>query len=67
MPEGCDLCRTIIKYAERKCERFLTDREFTRFERVLDEAATGAGHRRIAALRLLMLTGCRQNETLTLR
>ena len=39
-PKGCNPCRSIIKYPERNRERFLTDREFTRLGRVLDEAET---------------------------
>ena len=68
-------CRAIRKYRERHRERFLSEEEFRRLGRVLDEveAETGEGRgRRIgasvaAALRLLMLTGCRRNEILTLR
>ena len=62
-------CRSAPKYRTRRRERFLTDAEFQRLGRVLDEMeAEGrispyAG----AALRLLMLTGCRRNEILTLR
>ena len=62
-------CRSVPKYRTRRRERFLTDAEFQRLGRVLDEMeAEGrispyAG----AALRLLMLTGCRRNEILTLR
>ncbi len=62
-------CRSAPKYRTRRRERFLTDAEFQRLGRVLDEMeAEGrlspyAG----AALRLLMLTGCWRNEILTLR
>ena len=69
VPEGCNPCRSVVKYPARKRERFLTDGEFTRLGEVLDEAeargeASGAA---VAAIRLLMLTGCRKNEILTLR
>ena len=62
-------CRSVPRYRTRRRERFLTDAEFQRLGRVLDEME---GERRIsphaaAALRLLMLTGCRRNEILTLR
>ena len=69
VPEGANPCRSIIKYPQRKRERFLTDPEFDRLGRVLEEAETkgGASVSAIAALRLLMLTGCRKNEILTLR
>ena len=69
VPEGCDPCRSIEKYPERRRERFLTDAEFARLGRVLDEAVDGASASPIAvaAIRLLMLTGCRKSEILTLR
>ena len=68
-------CRAIRKYQEHHRERFLSEEEFRRLGRVLDEveAETGEGRGRrlgasvAAALRLLMLTGCRRNEILTLR
>ena len=57
------------KYQKRSCERFLSEQEFRWLGKVLSELeaedrgiASG-----VAALRLLMLTGCRRNETLTLR
>ena len=69
VPEGCNPCRSIEKYPERRRERFLTDVEFARLGRVLDEAVDGASASPIAvaAIRLLMLTGCRKSEILTLR
>ena len=59
VPEGCNPCRSVVKYPARKRERFLTDGEFTRLGQVLASA--------VAATRLLMLTGCRKNEILCLR
>ena len=69
VPEGCNPCRLIEKYPERRRERFLTDAEFDRLGRVLDEAVDSgsASPIAVAAIRLLMLTGCRKNEILTLR
>ena len=69
VPEACNPCRSVVKYPQRKRERFLTDEEFTRLGQVLDEAATegGASPAAVAAIRLLMLTGCRKSEILTLR
>ncbi len=57
------------KYKERSCERFLSEEEFRRLGRVLGEVeAEGKVHpSAVAAFRLLMLTGCRRNEILTLR
>ena len=55
---------------KRSRERFLTDAEFTRLGKVLDEVS-GKGSRvsagAVATIRLLTLTGCRRNEILTLR
>ena len=68
-PEGGNPCRFVVKYRERKRERFLTEEEFRRLGRLLSEAAAegGVSVRAAAAIRLLMLTGCRRNEILTLR
>ena len=68
-PEGGNPCRFVKKYRNRSCERFLSEQEFRRLGRVLSELETegkisACG---IAAFRLLMLTGCRRNEILTLR
>ena len=62
-------CRSVPRYRTRRRERFLTDAEFQRLGRTLDEME-GESHlspHAAAALRLLMLTGCRRNEILTLR
>ena len=69
IPEGSNPCRLVTKYRERKRERFLTDEEFRRLGRVLDEAETckGVSVHAVAAMRLLLLTGCRKGEILNLR
>ena len=69
VPEGCNPCRSVEKYPERRRERFLTDAEFARLGQVLDEAVDSgsASPTAVAAIRLLMLTGCRKSEVLTLR
>ena len=59
----------MVKFRERPRDRFLTEEEFRRLGRVLDEAETrecGAVHA-VAAIRLLLLTGCRKGENLNLR
>ena len=38
IPEGSNPCREIGKYRQRRHERFLTDEEFRRLGRLLDEA-----------------------------
>ena len=63
-------CRSIEKYRERRHERFLSDEEFRRLGRVLEEVAaggSGASPAAVAAIRLLLLTGCRRSEVLRLR
>ena len=69
IPEACNPCRLVVKYRERKRERFLTEEEFRRLGRVLDEAETckGVSVHAVAAMRLLLLTGCRKGEILNLR
>ena len=69
IPEGSNPCRFAVKYREAERERFLTDEEFRRLGRVLADAETckGVSVHAVAAIRLLMLTGCRRNEILTLR
>ena len=69
VPEGTNPCRFQVKYKQRPRERFLTGEEFRRLGRVLAAAETckGVSAYAVAAIRLLMLTGCRRNEILTLR
>ena len=69
VPEGCNPYRSVARFPERKRERFLTNAEFARLGRVLDEAVAqgGATPASVAVIRLLSLTGCRKNEILTLR
>ena len=69
VPEGANPCRYVVKYRERPRERFLTEEELRRLGRVLREAKDegGASMYAVAAIRLLLLTGCRRNEILTLR
>ena len=68
-PEGSNPCRLVVKYKRRKLERFLTEAEFRRLGRELAalEAEGRMPVHAAAALRLLMLTGCRCGEILTLR
>ena len=68
-PEGGNPCRFVKKYRSRSCERFLSEEEFRRLGKVLSEVESEGKVSRsgVAGLRLLMLTGCRRNEILTLR
>ena len=69
-PDGLsNPCRAIAEYPGRRRERFLTEAELERLGRALDEIETegGASASAVAAIRLLILTGCRKSEVLTLR
>ena len=62
--------RSIEKFRERPHDRFLSDKELRRLGRVLEAAAGGGGGASpaaVAAIRLLVLTGCRRSEILGLR
>ena len=69
IPEGGNPCRSIRKYREGRRERFLSREEYRRLGAALAEAEAdgSASPHAVAALRLLMLTGCRSSEILTLR
>ena len=69
IPEAANPCRRVAKFRERARERFLTDAEFRRLGRVLDEAGSrkGVSAHAVAAIRLLLLTGCRKGEIQNLR
>ena len=68
-PEGVNPCRHVKKYAEHKRERFLSDEEYRRLGAALRDAEREgfASPAAIAAIRLLMLTGCRSGEIMSLR
>ena len=65
-PEGSNPCRGIRRYRRKGRERFLSDEELHRLSAVLSEHAEEFPHQ-VAILRLLLLTGCRKSEVLTLR
>ena len=69
VPPGGNPCRFVLKYREGRRERFLAPEEYRRVGRELRVlAAEGPGpERAAAALRLLLLTGCRVGEVLTLK
>ena len=68
IPEGSNPCGQVAMNRQRRHERFLTDEEFRRLGRVLDEAEAGGGATGHAAVAIrLLLTGCRKSEVLKLR
>ena len=69
VPEGSNPCARFPKFRTGKPERFLTEAEFCRLGKTLNgmEAEGEIRPGPAAAIRLLMLTGCRCNEILRLR
>ena len=60
--------RGVKRFADGKSERFLSSAELARFGDALTKAENnGINPCAIAALRLLILTGCRKNEILSLK
>ena len=68
-PMGSNPCRFVVRYRERMRKRYLTEDEYRRVGRALCDLETESPMRAraAAALRLVMLTGCRLTEILTLR
>ena len=69
VPHGRNPCRRVRHYREEPRERFLTPDEYRAVGAALKEAEADGSMwpPAIAAIRLLMLTGCRKSEILTLR
>ena len=65
-PEGSNPCRGIRRYRRKGRERFLSDEEIRRLSATLSSHADNRPGQ-VAAVRLLLLTGCRRSEILTLR
>ena len=68
-PEGSNPCRHVERYKEESRERYLSESELKRLGEVLAriEYERTASPQAIAAIRLLILTGCRSSEILKLR
>ena len=69
VPAGRNPCRLVRRYKEEPRERFLSPDEWRRLGRALREAEADGSvwPQAIAALRLLLLTGCRRQEIVTLK
>ena len=65
-PAGSNPCRGIRRYRRKGRERFLSDDEIRRVATTLSAHET-RWPLEVAAVRLLLLTGCRKGEILTLR
>ncbi|SDB08668.1 site-specific integrase [Bauldia litoralis] len=66
-PEGSNPCVRVRKYPEIKRERYLSQEELRRLGAVLTEAEGTESPFVIGAIRLLVLTGARLSEILTLK
>ena len=68
-PSGTNPCRGVSRFKVEKHERFLTREELHRLGEALRAAPSErlASRHAAAAIRLLVLTGCRRNEILGLR
>lgn len=68
-PEGPNPCRGVESLLLQKRERYITDSEFSRLGRAISSAEENktVSASALAAIKLLILTGCRKSEILTLR
>jgi integrase len=67
-PDGSNPCRHVEKYRERKRDRFLSEVEMSRLgEELARSERDGASPYIVAAIRLLVFTGARLSEILTLK
>jgi integrase len=65
--DGSNPCRHVERYQEKKRERFLSGDELARLGNALAEAEATEMPSAILALRLILFTGCRVSEILTLQ
>lgn len=68
-PDGTNPCRHVERNPERKLERYLSEKELARLAEVLAEAERTRTElpSALAAIRLLLFTGARLSEILTLK
>ncbi len=59
-------CRGVQRYKESRRERFLSEEEISRLSKVLDEREQSEPNT-VLAIRLLLFTGCRLGEILTMK
>ena len=64
-PDDGNPCKDIWRYRQKRSERFLLPEEYRRLDMALERHGARQPFR-VAALRLLLLTGCRKSEIITL-
>ena len=73
LPDGANPCRRVERFAEDNRERYLSAQEMARLGAALKATerrgpdGSGESPYAVAAIRLLVFTGCRMSEVLTLR
>ena len=71
LPEGENPCRLVVRFRQRRRDRFLGEAELRRLGRILSKVEAGEEKgisvHAAAAIRLLLLTGCRKSEILSLK
>ena len=69
IPRNSNPCKGVPRHPDKKMNRFLSDVELNRLDKVLIERAKSgtASDYSLAAFRLLMYTGCRLGEVLSLK
>lgn len=65
VPSDCNPCQGVAKYGEIERERFLSTDELVRLGKVLDKLEPEHPYE-VRAVKVLLLTGCRVNEILSL-
>lgn len=66
-PDGTNPCRRVVKYKEKKRERYLSEKELTLLGEALRERDKSEYWAAVLAIRLLLLTGARLGEVLSLK
>jgi len=67
LPRGSNPTHGLVRFEERRRERFLSTEELARLGKALREAEAREPWQAVAAIRLLLFTGARKTEALSMR
>jgi len=67
VPRGSNPTRGVMRFEERRRERFLSTEELARLDAALRRAECSGPWQAVAAVRLLLFTGARRGEVLSMR